>query len=370
MTYMIEIALIAVVVAVACSICGVFLVLRKMSMLSDSISHTVILGIVLAYVVIRDLHSPFLLIGAAIIGVFTVFLTETIKKTKIVSEDSSIAVVYPFLFSIAVIIVSVYFKNVHLDTDSVFLGELVFAPFSRLEIFGVDIGPKALYIGLFILVINLVAIKLFFKEIKISTFDPLLGMFIGFSPVLIHYGFVTLVSLTSVGSFEVVGSILVVAFMIIPANTAYLITKDLKKLFVISIILAAVSAIIGFGIAYLLDVSISGMMATISGVIFLLVLIFNPCNGFISIILKRRRQKNEFTTVLVLSHLKSHMNTIDEFEENGVNTINNHIKLNKYFFDKMVNLLLKSNKIIIEDSVIVITEVGLSYLENKTKEIF
>ena len=134
-----EIQLIASMVAVACALLGVFLVLRRMAMMSDAISHTVLLGIVIAFFITRSITSPLLLIGAALMGVLTVSLVELINRTRLVREDAAIGLVFPAIFSIAVIMISRFAGDVHLDTDAVLLGELAFAPFNRLHIFGLDV---------------------------------------------------------------------------------------------------------------------------------------------------------------------------------------------------------------------------------------
>jgi len=276
MTAGVEIQLIAVIVSAACALPGVFLVLRKMSMMSDSITHTILLGIVLAFFLTEDLSSPLLIAGAALMGVATVWLTETLMNTRLMSEDSAVGIVFPLLFSIAIILITRYAGSVHLDTDSVLLGELAFAPFDRLVVFGVDIGAKAIYTSGALLLINVILITMFYKELKIVTFDPMLASLLGFSPGLVHYGLMTLVSLTAVGAFEAVGSVLVVAFMIGPPLTAYLLTDDLKKMLLLSAGFGALSGILGYHAALLPDVSIAGGMAVTTGLIFAVVFIFAP----------------------------------------------------------------------------------------------
>lgn len=261
-----EIQLIAVMTAAGCAIPGVFLLLRRMSMTSDSITHTILLGIVLAFFVTEDLSSPFLLIGAALMGPITVWLTELLSKTRMVSEDTATGLVFPLLFSIAVILIAKYAGNAHLDTDSVLLGELAFAPFDRLVIFGVDMGAKGLYVSGGLLVINIVFVSVFFKELQVTSFDPVLAAVMGFSPAIVHYSLMTAASLTAVGAFEAVGSVLVTAFMIAPAAAAYLITEDLKKMLYIAVFFAVLSGIFGFWTAMALDVSIAGAMAVWSGI--------------------------------------------------------------------------------------------------------
>ncbi len=297
MSPQIEIQIIAVIVAAACALPGTFLVLRKMSMMSDSITHTILLGIVLAFFVTHDLSSPLLIVGAAIMGVITVWLTELLSRTHLLAEDAAIGVVFPLLFSIAIILITRYAGSVHLDTDSVLLGELAFAPFDRMVIGGVDIGAKAVYTTGALLLINLAAILIFFKELKVATFDPILAAVLGFSPALVHYGLMALVSFTTVGAFQAVGSVLVVAFMIGPPVTAYLLTDDLKRMLVLSGAIGAVNGVLGYQAAALLDVSIAGSMAVVTGLVFLAVFILAPRRGLISSLLRRRKQKTAQTKV-------------------------------------------------------------------------
>ena len=230
-----EIQLIASLVAVACAIPGTFLVLRKMAMISDAISHSILPGIVIGFFITQDLNSPLLIFLAAFTGIITVILVEYIQKTGLVKEDTAIGLVFPALFSIGVILIAKNANDVHLDVDAVLLGELAFAPFDRLIVSGIDIGPKSLWIIGSILLTTLVLLFLFFKELKVSTFDKGLAASLGFSPAIIHYGLMSVSSVTTVGAFDAVGAILVVALMIAPAAIAYLLTTDLKKMLLLAI---------------------------------------------------------------------------------------------------------------------------------------
>ncbi len=355
-----EIQLIAVIVAIACSLPGVFLVLRKMSMMSDSITHTILLGIVLAFFLTHDLASPLLIVGAALVGLATVWLTETLNRTKLLSEDAAIGIVFPFLFSIAIILITRYAGSVHLDTDSVLLGELAFAPFNRLVVFGHDIGAKAIYSTFALLVINLVFIITFFKELKIVTFDPMLATVLGFSPTLIHYGLMMLVSMTTVGAFEAVGSVLVVAFMIGPPVTSYLLTDNLKHMLILSGIIGAVNGVLGFLFALTLDVSISGSMAVMTGIIFFIVFITAPKRGFLSSLRRRSRQKLDFSKKTLLFHLYNHEGNLEEAKEACVPILSNHFHWDRTFTDKIVKLLLKEGNILLNEEYIKLTDQGRS----------
>lgn len=261
-----EILLTAVLTAASCAIPGVFLVLRKMSMSADSITHTILLGIVLAFMAVNDLSSPILLFGAALVGTATVWLTELLTKTRLVSSDSATGIIFPLLFSIAVILITKYAGSAHLDTDSVLLGELAFAPFDRLTVGGIDIGAKGIYISGGLLVINILFVSVFFKELTVASFDPVLAAVMGFSPALIHYSLMTVVSVTAVGAFETAGSVLVTAFMIAPAAAAYLLTDNLRNMIFIAVAIGTACGVLGFHTAILLDVSISGSMACYAGV--------------------------------------------------------------------------------------------------------
>ncbi|WP_040212837.1 metal ABC transporter permease [Clostridium polynesiense] len=364
-----EIQIIAIIVAVACSLPGVFLVLRRMSMMSDSITHTILLGIVAAFFMVHDLSSPLLIVGAAVVGVLTVFLTEMLNSTKLVSKDSSIGIIFPFLFSIAIIIISRYAGSVHLDTDSVLLGELAFAPFNRMKLFGIDIGAKAIYSMGAILVLNLLFVIFFFKELKIVTFDPALAAVLGFSPALIHYSLMTVVSVTAVGAFESVGSILVIAFMIGPPVTAYLLTDDLKKMLILSGIIGAINGIAGYQFSSLIDVSIAGSMALATGLSFLLVFIFAPERGLVTTLRRRHSQKIHFAENSLLFHLFNHENDTNEALECGVDTIHHHLHWNQTFLEATIKRLLETNKIRIENNVIKLTPSGREYAIKSYEEI-
>lgn len=270
----IELIALAILFSLSCSLIGVFLVLKRMAMMGDAISHTVLLGIVLGYLVTKDLSSPLLFIGAVIMGLLTVYFVELIKNTKLLSEEASIGIIFPLLFSIAVIIISKWLGNTHIDTDMVLLGELVFAPLNRVEILGVSV-PESLLPSVLILLINSVVLTLFYKELTISSFDVVLATTLGFTPILLNYLLMTLVSITAVTTFNAVGVIVMIAFMVGPAITAQLLTVRLLSLIGVSCLFAIWNVISGYLLARYFDVSIAGSMALMSGVTYLLVFVFN-----------------------------------------------------------------------------------------------
>ena len=285
-----EVLLIAIVVAASCALPGVFLVLRQMSLMSDAISHSVLLGIVIGFFLTGRIDSPLLLILASATGVLTVSLVELLNRTQLVKEDAAIGIVFPALFSLAVILITRYAGNVHLDQDVVLLGEIALAPFDRVTLFGLSL-PYSLVVMGTILIITLSVIGIFYKELKISTFDPGLSIALGFSPGLLHYGLMSLTSIIAVGAFDAVGAILVVALMIVPPATAYLLTDQLFSMLVVSFLVGIVSAVSGYGIAIKFDASIAGAMATMAGFCFLLTFLLAPQRGLLAIFYRRFRQK-------------------------------------------------------------------------------
>jgi len=352
-----EIQLIAVVVAIACAIPGVFLVLRKMALISDAISHSILPGIVIGFFITQDLNSPLLILLAAFTGVVTVVLVEMIQKTGLVKEDTAIGLVFPALFSIGVILIAKNANDVHLDVDAVLLGELAFAPFDRLILSGMDLGPKSVWVMGVILIVTLVMLYLFFKELKVSTFDSGLSSALGFSPLIMHYGLMSVSSVTVVGAFDAVGAILVVALMIAPAATAYLLTSDLKKMLYLSIGIGVFSALAGYWLAHSLDASISGSMTTILGLVFLLVYLFAPRKGLLSVVYRQKRQRIEVSLLTFLLHLNNH----HEENERHVSHLSEHINWQKVRSKSVLELAAKNNMIVIENEIVSLTEKGKEF---------
>lgn len=354
----IEIQLIAIVVAAACAIPGVFLVLRKMALMSDAISHAILLGIVIGFFIVNDLASPVLVIGATITGVLTVSLVELLNRTRLVKEDAAIGLVFPVLFSIGVILISRYAGDIHLDTDSVLLGELAFAPFNRLEISGMDIGPKSLYVMSGILILNLLFVIIFFKELKLATFDAGLAAALGFSPMLIHYALMTLVSVTAVGAFDAVGSILVVALMIAPPAAAYILTDRLSLMVGLSALFAVASAIAGYWVAHILDASIAGSMATMSGLIFGLVFLIAPQRGLLALAHRRVHQKWEFAQTMLAIHLFQHENLPEAAFECSYAHMGEHMRWSNDHADKVVHKAQREKVLTRDGDMLRLTEKG------------
>jgi manganese/zinc/iron transport system permease protein len=354
-----EILAIAVVTAIACALVGTFLVLRRLAMVSDAISHSILPGIVIAFFITQDISSPWLVVGAAATGVLTVALVEALTRTRRLKEDAAMGLVFPALFSLGVVMITRYAGNVHLDVDAVLLGELAYAPFNRLEIGGADLGPRGLWLMGGIMLINLVAVVAFFKELKLATFDAGLAAALGFTPALIHYGLMSLVSLTAVGAFDAVGLILVVALMIGPPAAAYLLTDRLEVMLALSALLGAVAAGLGFWLANLIDGSIAGSMAVAVGVVFTVVFLLAPGRGLIAVMRRRRDQRWHFAQVMLAIHLWQHEGEPDEAEESRVEHLHGkHVGWTPEFTRRTVALAVRQGFVTRERDRLRLTDLG------------
>ena len=335
---MIESLYILIITSLACAVLGVFLVLRRLSMVSDAISHSVLLGIVIGYFVTKDIGSVLLIIGASLFGVLTTVCIELLIKSKRVTEDASVGIIFPLFFSIAVILITRYARNVHLDTEVVLIGEIILAPLHRINFLGLSL-PKALIQMSFVLLINIVFIAVFFRKLKISSFDPVYAGVAGIAGAGLYYVFMALVSFTAVSAFESVGAILTISFFISPAASAYLISKDLKITIFLAAVYAVVNSCIGYFLAVKFNVSMSGMCAFVSGLTFMITIAVYP-GGIITKIIRYIKNKNRFSRELLILHIDNHTGKKNALGELGYSTIREHIAWSdsklKYVLDKLI----------------------------------
>ncbi|MDP9364303.1 MAG: metal ABC transporter permease [Chloroflexota bacterium] len=312
------ILLTGVLVASACALLGNFLILRKMAMMSDAISHAILPGLVGGYFLA---HGPNLLVGflgAAAAAMVTVTLVEALQKTRRVDGGSAIGIVFPAMFALGTVLVSKYFANVHLDTDAILYGNIEFAAFDTLFVGGADLGPQSLWVMSALCVINLAFVGIFYKELKLTTFDPGMAAALGFSPLVMHYATMVVLSVTSVGAFTAVGAVLVVALVIVPAATAYLLTDRLGVMIALSVAVGAVSALAGYRAAVALDASIAGAMVTATGVCFAAALLGSPSHGLLAKAWRARRNRARFAAEMLIIHLAHHEGTAEQDAESHV----------------------------------------------------
>lgn len=272
MSFALGAALLAVVTALACALPGVFVVLRRNSMLVDGISHAVFPGIVIGFALTGDLSSPLLVLGAALAGLLVAVGSEWLARTGRLTGDAPQGLLFPALFAGGVILVSSRFANVHLDTHVVLVGDLNLASFDHLIVGGRDWGPTYLYLMLAVLLLNAGFIVLSWRQLQVSTFDPDFAQFLGVPVRRLGLTLMFLVSVTVTAAFHAAGAILVIALVVAPAATALLFSTRLTQMLLWTLLIAAMGALAGFWLAYLLDASTSAAMAVFYGVLFAAVL--------------------------------------------------------------------------------------------------
>jgi manganese/zinc/iron transport system permease protein len=284
------IVVIGALAAGACALLGNFLVLRKMSMMGDAISHAVLPGLAIAFLVTGARASLSMFIGAAIVGVLTAVFTQWISRFGKVDEGASMGIVFTTLFALGLLLIVQGADHVDLDPSCVLYGAIELTPLDvvwRPTLFGCSLEvPRAALVLAGVTLFNTVFVVAFFKDLRISSFDAELATAMGINSNLMHYLLMTLVAVTTVACFEAVGSIIVIAMLIVPAATAHLLTDRLWLMVVLSVLIAIGSAVLGhlsalivpgwFGFA---DTSTSGMMAVMAGLIFSTVMLFAPKYG-------------------------------------------------------------------------------------------
>lgn len=278
----------ASLVASSCGFIGSYLILRRMAMVGDAISHSVLLGIVLAFLATHTLGGIWMFVGAAVMGLFTTFLIQLLHQGG-AQEDAAIGVTFTGLFALGVVLLSLYAGNVHLDTEHVLFGEIAYVPYDVLIWNGIELGPRAVWTVGATFALTLLVTGIFYKEFKVCAFDPAFALSLGIPVTLLHYVQMTLVSFTTVAAFESVGAVLAVAMLIVPGATAYLLTDRFEWMLGLSVVSGILSAVLGYGVAVWLDVSIAGSMATAAGGLFALAFLFSPRYGMLPTAIRRRR---------------------------------------------------------------------------------
>ncbi|MEM9950489.1 MAG: metal ABC transporter permease [Chloroflexota bacterium] len=453
--------IIGTLIAISGALLGTFLLLRGMALTSDAISHTVLLGIVVAFMIMTsvfglepDSSSPWLIIGASLAGVATVVLTEVIYRSGLVKQDAALGLAFPLLFAISIILVSRFVEDVHLDEDAVMVGEIGVAwantnshcidncqtvtvtPDSELATLSrqctncreLGIGPrdegaefrqictncgtyspaqawqagflddepilvffpKSITVTLVMTVLTILFVTLFYKELKLASFDEALAKALGFRPTVLHYALMVLVSLVAVGAFDAVGSILVIAFFIIPPAAAYLLTDRLSWMLVISAMIGSLGAYFGYDLArgtflWVIDISsllvwlnqtfasslpetwnssISASMVLMIFVFFLLSWIASPKYGLVSTYIRRANQKRVFDNQVVLAHIYNHQDMAEASIELRVATLHEHFHWTQAKMSRVLGRLQTMNAIHIHDDMVHLTQHGQERVEN------
>lgn len=274
--------------AVAAALPGVFLVLRGMSMMGDAISHAVLPGLAIAFLVTGSRASFGMFVGAVVVGVLTAVFTQWISQTGRVDRGASMGIVFTTLFAIGLLLIVRAADHVDLDPGCVLYGAIELTPLDTAAFFGWQVPRAALVLGA-VLVVNAGLVGLFYKEFRISSFDPELATTLGMNAGFLHYLLMSMVAVTTVASFEAVGSIIVIAMLVTPAAAAYLLTDRLGVMILLACAIGAVSAGLGHWMALTVPplfgfdgTTTSGMVAVATGLFFLGAWLFGPRYGWLT----------------------------------------------------------------------------------------
>ena len=316
-----------ILASLSCALLGNFLVLKRMSMMGDAISHSVLPGLAIAFFLTSSKASFTMFLGAAVLGVVRSILTQWIHKHGHVDQGASMGVVFTILFAIGLVLIVQTADSVGLDPGCVLYGAVEYIVLDMIAFVGFEV-PRAVVVLSFVFLLNSCFVLLFFKELRITTFDTQYATSLGFNSDFMHYALMGLIALTVVAAFESVGSIIVIAMLIVPAATAYLLTDRLSLMIFLSMFFGISSAVLGhfsaiyfppfFGFS---DTNTSGMMATLSGLIFFLVVIISPRYGLFSSLLNKIITRFRVVQEDVLSIIYRSK------EENGFGATKEHIVL-------------------------------------------
>ena len=280
-----RIMLVGALTNVACSLVGCFLVLRRMSLMGDAIAHAVLPGLVLAFIVSGSMNIVPLFIGAAAVCLLTTFLTQTLHQYGRVPTDASMGVVFTSLFALGVVMLKRNVHGVHFDVACVYEGNLSHAAFRTFEFAGLRLPDQLITVGPVVL-LNLFVIMLLWKELKLSSFDPALATSMGYPATSMHYLLMAIVAVTAVASFEAVGSILVIAMLIVPPATAQLLSDRLARMIALSCVFAIAAAVVGYWCSTFWNVETAGAMTVVAGGFYALAVLFSPRYGIVSTLVR------------------------------------------------------------------------------------
>ena len=252
-----------------CSLLGCYLVLRKKVMVGDAISHAVLPGIVLSFFFVGSLKSAWIFGGAVITGIAATWLMSFWERVGGIRSDAAIGITFTSFFALGVLLISLFTKHVDLDIECILHGEILYVPFRTIQWNQIDLGPYAIYTLGGTLLCNLLFIGLGYRALLTTSFDPLFAQTIGFSTQKWHYGLMSMTAITTLAAFDSVGVILIIALLVTAPAAAYLVTKSLKSMILLSLLFSLIAVLTGHSLAFVLNGSVGGSITLTSVLIFI-----------------------------------------------------------------------------------------------------
>lgn len=268
------IVVIAGLLSTSCALLGSFLLLRRQALLPDAVSHAVLPGIVLVFLLTGDRASAATVLGATAFGVACVAGSEWLRRTGVVASDAALALAFPALFSLGVLGISGFASGAHIDLDSAIYGDITFAPLRTVDLLGTPVPTSLLVTGL-TAVSTIVFVTLLWRPLSAATFDPDFAELSGLRGALVGRLLLVVVAGTAVVAFDSVGAILVITFFVVPAATARLLTHRLGPMLVVAVAVGWAGSLTGHRVALELDSSVPGTIGLASGALFAVALAVN-----------------------------------------------------------------------------------------------
>lgn len=287
------IVLMGFLVGAACGLVGTFLILRRMALVGDAISHSVLPGIAIAFLLTNSRGTLPMFIGALAAGIVTTILIEIIHRKTRVKQDAAIGIAFTSLFAIGVILISLYASKIDLDQECVLYGEIGFIGLEEgITLGGINFSPQLVRMASVTLVVAAL-ILIFYKELLVSSFDPALAFSVGINASVVHYSLMCVLSAVVVSAFESVGAILVIAMLILPGATGSLLSQRLPRVMGLAVMHAAMSSVMGLHLATWLDCSIAASMVVMGAFLFAFAWIFSPSQGIIQRFIRSKPKLDE-----------------------------------------------------------------------------
>ena len=269
------IPLTAFCVALSCALLGNLLLLQNKSMLADTLSHAVLPGIVIGFLMAENRSSLWVLFFAFVFAMLATFVVQMLHRFVKLQGDQSIGITYIWLFSLGLVLIGLLTDRIDLDIDHVLFGEIQYAwlpPYWHFYQLLIPIHFVPIFLNLLMVIF---VVMYYFQSLKILSFDENFAKVKNIKTQRLHYLLMALVALSCVTAFEHVGSVMVIGFFVLIPATCYLLARSLRQMVVLSILLSVLSAFVGYRLAVWVDVSVAGSMSVTITAFFALALLYN-----------------------------------------------------------------------------------------------
>lgn len=320
----VQIALTGALLAVSGALVGSLLVLRGQALATDAIAHAIVLGIVLVWFATGLRSGPVAVAGAAAAGLAAVLGAQGLARSGLMRGDAAVGLVFSGMFALGVLLISVFARNLHLDTDTVLLGEIALVWLDTRVLFGLDL-PLSVWTLAAVAALNAAFVLAFWKELKLASFDPDFAAALGLRPRAFERALLALTAVTAVAAFEAVGVVLFLAFVIVPALAGSLIARSLAGVMGFALASGLVAVAVGLRAGFAFDVNLGGAMALATGLGLLAALVVSPRAGLAALWLRRRAGRRGARVEALLVHLASHEDTPEARHENRPEALTAHL---------------------------------------------